>query len=71
MMAMIRCTSSRQAHHLDGSSTSPPVQRRERGFRNSIREGVHCTGPQPLNSTFVEMSFFGGIGFFSFIVEGH
>uniref|UniRef100_K3YXH0 Uncharacterized protein n=1 Tax=Setaria italica TaxID=4555 RepID=K3YXH0_SETIT len=32
-------------------------------------EGVHCPGPQPLNLTFVEMPFFGGIDFFSFIVE--
>lgn len=53
MMAMIGCTCNRQAHYLRGSSTIPSVWWKKRVFRNSIR-GVHCTKPQPLNSTFEE-----------------
>ncbi|KAF8768923.1 hypothetical protein HU200_007489 [Digitaria exilis] len=55
---MIRCTSSRQAHHLHDSPPFHLFKEGKRGFRNSIG-GVHCTGPRPLNPTFVEMPFFG------------
>ena len=56
MMAMIRSTCNRQAHHLHGSSTIPPVWRRKRVFRNSIG-GVHCTLAVLIFSPFLWCSF--------------
>jgi hypothetical protein len=67
MVVMIRCTCNIQGHYLHSSSAIPPVERRERELRNSIG-GVNFSGPQPLSSTFLEMSL-GGVDFLSFVVE--